>query len=405
MKNVIKIRLFGSVQLTNDTASICENQIHSHRLLTLLAYLIVHRDDRVPNGTLYKQFIGEKSKNPAATLKNLMYRLRTLLKALGDEEYICTLQDEYRWNPEIPVEVDYEHFEELHTQILAEQDPERKKDLCIEAIECYNGNFSPEIAEERWTVSSVVQNQTQYIEIVNILGKIYEKERDWEKLEALCRKALALEPFEEDFHSLLIRSLRQQNKFSQAMEQYESAKKIFYENFGVWDQEKLRASFERETQNPMELIMDLSDIQEEFMEKDPLKGAFFCDYQSFQQIYRVEVRRAGRVGISEYILLLTVRRWGGLSEKTVIDAGMTFGMEVLEKSIRKVLRMGDVVTRGSQTQFLVLLSSCSYETGVMVAERIYKEFKKKLRNQKLDLRYELREIFSLQQQKMGVIGE
>ena len=135
------------------------------------------------------------------------------------------------------------------------------------------------------------------------------------------------------------------------------------------------------------------------------KGAFFCDYQSFQQIYRVEVRRACRVGISEYILLLTVRRWGGLSEKTVIDAGMTFGMEVLEKSIRKVLRMGDVVTRGSQTQFLVLLSSCSYETGVMVAERIYKEFKKKLRNQKLDLRYELREIFSLQQQKMGVIGE
>ena len=403
MENTIKINLFGNIRLTNNSVNIDESMIHSNRLLTLLAFLIVHRREKVPNKAMCKQLIGDEYKNPEGTLKNLMYRLRGMLKALGPEEYVCTLSGEYRWNPEIPVETDYERFEELYMQICTEQDSGRKRDLCVAAVECYNGNFSSEIAGEKWIVSLFVQNQMRYVEIIKLLGQIYEEKNEWASLEQLCRDALDLEPFEEEIHGQLIRSLQRQKKYSQAMDHYETAKKIFYENFGIWNPEKLQISFEEEAKELLAQTMSLADIQKEFGESCRPGGAFFCNRQIFQQLYRVEARRIGRMGISGYLLLMTVRRQRGMLGRLAVDAGMMFGVETLEKLLRRMLRMGDVVMRCSQTQFVALLSACSYEAGVAVAERIYRDFRKKMRNRKLDLRYELSEIYALPH-KMEVNG-
>lgn len=403
MENKIKISLFGCVRLANGTVSLDEGVIHSNRLLPLLVYFIVNRGAAIPNRQLCEQFVDGEYRNPEGTLKNLMYRLRGILKALGPEEYICTLPGGYRWNPKLAVETDYEQFEQLCAQIEEEQDVRKKKDLCMKAITCYNGNFSPGIAEETWLLPKGIQYQTQYVDTVKQLGDIYEKEQEWGLLEQLCRDVLVQEPLEEDIHCRLIRSLQRQKKYNQALAHHEGAKKLFYENFGIWNPKRLQQAFDEVTSDIGISTSNLETVLREFFEPKPPDGAFFCDYQVFQQICRLEMRRVGRIGISEYILLRTLRRPGGLWSGAAIDSGLMAGAEALEEILRDVLRIGDAVTRSGPAQFVVLLSSCAYEAGIAVAGRISREFKKKVRKQRIELKYELGEISS-PWQEMGVTG-
>lgn len=396
-QNKIRVNLFGCVRLTNGAVGIDEGMLHSNRLLTLLAYLILHREAPALNKVLCEQFIGDEYRNPEGTLKNLMCRLRRSLTMLGTDEYICTLAGGYRWNPEIQVETDYEQFDRLYEQFSCEQDVSRKKEICIEATECYQGNFSSGIAEEKWIIPLYMQYQAQYLEIVKALGDIYEAEGEWSLLEQLCRKALVSEMLEEDIHGRLIRSLQHQEKTGQALEHYEEAKKLFSENFGGWSPKKLQDSLTNLPEDPESHILSLAEIKRNLCEQASRKGAFFCGYQTFQMICRLEMRRIERLGISEYLLLLTLRRQGSLWKNAVVDFGMVRGLEVLEKILFKMLRAGDMVTQSSQTQFLILLPFCSYEAGVQVAERICKDFKKNLKRQKMELVYELEEVSFLRE--------
>ena len=72
--------------------------------------------------------------------------------------------------------------------------------------------------------------------------------------------------------------------------------------------------------------------------------------------------------------------------------GLLEGANILEQVVRETLRVGDVVTRNGHVQYVVLLSACSYEASVAVAERIRRKFLKRLRHRRLELRYELEEL-------------
>lgn len=54
--------------------------------------------------------------------------------------------------------------------------------------------------------------------------------------------------------------------------------------------------------------------------------------------------------------------------------------------------MGDVAARYSLTQYIVLLPTCNYESGVMVAERIREAFSKTIGKKHMHLTYELEEL-------------
>lgn len=394
MEEKLMINLFRCVRLTRGTVTLDETAIHSNRLLPLLVYFIIHRGSPTSNRQLCEQFMGRGYRNPESTLKNLMYRLRTMLKVLGPEEYINTVTGGYQWNPEIEVETDYGKFEQLGVRIAAEQDPGRKKELCAEAAACYNGNFSPGIAEEEWLLPRAIQYQNQYMKIVRELGGIYEKEGQWPELERLCRDVLETEPFEEEIYCWLIRSLHRQQKYNQALEQYEGAKKLFYENFGIWNPSKLQQVFGEIVSDIGVHTTDIGGVLRESCEKERPQGPFFCDYQIFQQIYRLEMRRVSRMGNSEYILLLTVRRVNDTWKEAVTDSGLTAGTAILEGIIRETLRIGDVAARNGPSQFVLLLSSCSYESGVAVAERICRSFRRKRKKLRIDVGYELEEVSS-----------
>ncbi len=399
-KETVKATLFGNFSLANGQVVLREGDISANKMLQILAYIIVNRDVPVMARKLNEEFWSENSRNPESALRTLMCRLRNRLKMLGPEDYICTLPGGYQWNPEIPIETDYEQSEKIMKDMKNQTDDSARKELCQELVSSYRGDISARLVYESWLQPQIVKYQTMYLEAAKILNGIYEQEGAWADMEILCQKAAAHEPLDEDIQYWLIRSLQKQKKYDQALLQYEKAKKQFYRDLGIRVPEKLRDIFREPAAEVRVQTEDIADIVWEASEKEEPKGAFFCDYQIFRQIYRLEMRRIDRVGISEYMLLLTVQRTGRLQSegKRKMDSGLIEGADILEQVVRELLRIGDVVTRNGPVQYVILLSACSYEAGMAVAERIRKKFLKKIKQRKLELQYELRDL-SLQWQE------
>ena len=307
-KKAVEVTLFGSFSLKNETIMIREEDIHANKMIQLLVYIIVHRDTPVIGRKLNEEFWSGNSRNPESALRNMMYRLRSKLKELGLEEYICTQPGGYQWNPEILVETDYEQFEQINQDIKKQTDDSGREKLCRKIIAGYHGNVSARLACEPWLQPRILKYQAMYLEAARMLGGIYEQEGEWVKLEMLWQEVIVYEPLDEDIQCWLVRSLQKQQKYDQALFQYEKAKKQFYEKLGVKTPKKLQSIFQNViTDNEVQTV-DIADIVWEAEEKEKPRGPFFCDYQIFRQFFRLEMRRVGRIGISEYMLLLTIQR-------------------------------------------------------------------------------------------------
>lgn len=396
-KEAVKVTLFGRFSLKSGTIILKEEDIHANKMVQLLAYIIVHRDMPVNSKKLNEEFWSGNSRNPESALRNLMYRLRGKLREQGLEECICTQPGGYQWNPGIPVETDYEQFEKINQDIGKQTDDSVREELCREVIACYQGNVSARLACEPWLQPRILKYQMMYLEAAKILAGIYEQENEWAKLEMLCQEVAIQEPLDENIQYWLIRSLQQQKKYDQALFQYEKAKKLFHEKLGIKIPKKLEGILQNVSAGREIQADSIHDIMREACEKEEPSGAFFCDYQIFRQIYRLEMRRVGRIGISEYLLLLTVQKIEKSSLGGVITSSLLEGAGILEQILKETLRIGDVVTKNGHVQYVVLLYACSYEAGVAAAERIRRKFLRKLRYQRLELRYELEEL-SLQWQ-------
>lgn len=234
--------------------------------------------------------------------------------------------------------------------------------------------------------------QTSYMDAVHVLCGILEQAKEWQELELICNKAMVVDSFDEDIHCWLLKSMHGQRKFDLAIAQYEKSKKLFYENMGIQPPESLQDAFQEMLGAIGEDIKDVSRLLEEIQETERLNGAFICDYHIFRQIYRIEVRRIERSGMAEHMLLLTIRKRSTRHSDKLSEKANNEGMEALELAIRCCLRAGDVASRYSPTQYVVLLPMCSYESGIMVAERIQKYFRKLIGKKGIELVWELSEL-------------
>ena len=102
MNQVVIVHFFGKFCLETDIGYLDEEKIHSKKLITLLAFLLLNYNRMIPAEELGELMWGNGgSSNPIGALKNLIYRLRNILKQLGTAEYIVSQAGRYGWNNEI----------------------------------------------------------------------------------------------------------------------------------------------------------------------------------------------------------------------------------------------------------------------------------------------------------------
>lgn len=374
----LHVKMFSYFEMSYQGKVLSDETIRSNMLVKLLAYLLCNRKTVISATDLCDVLWQEgESDNPIGALKNLLYRLRTILKkSFGDVEFVKTLRGAYVWNEDIPVVIDAEVFENKCKEAKQEVDVLKKQLLLEEALSLYKGKFLPKFTTEHWILRQSIYYHNLYVTSSKLLAKVYEEIQAYDKMELLCNKTLKSEELDESIHCLLMKAYIHQKKNAKAEEQYKQASSLLYSQLGTKpskDMEDLYQELLKEMKNEQ---MSLVQIQDEIVHaKEKTSGAYFCEYGVFKEIYNLQQRQAKRFGIAIYCGLLTIE--SNLQLPLNSNAYRKFrdmAMSTLKNVVITTLRSGDVIARYSATQYIVLLPTCDYEGGLIALERIETNF-------------------------------
>lgn len=376
----IVVNTLGRFQIANEQGSINDKNIRSDMLKKLLLYLLLHRDHPLTVQELCAALWQEDEiDNPSGALKNLMYRLRNLLKTeLGDSDYLLSKKGFYSWNSEINVIMDCEEFEKnLETARRPDLEKEERLSYYEDAVAMYGGDFMLSSNDVFWILTLSTYYHSMYITSVKEMAQLYLDEGKFHQMELVCVEALHYEALDEQLNTLLVQSYMRQNKQAQAKEAFEKVEKILYDQLGVRNTPLLtELSRELINMNNGETLSDINEMSSEITE-EKVNGAYLCGYTVFREIYHLEARKIRRLGMSEYLVLFTIAMDPQIYSRLGTDVAkdnMQRAKSILEKVLCDTLRIGDVVSRYSSTQYVVMLNSCSYENSALVANRVLSRF-------------------------------
>ena len=159
----------------------------------------------------------------------------------------------------------------------------------------------------------------------------------------------------------------------EALEHYRYVSDLYLSAFGINPSPELKAVYQKIAQKINAPENDISVILSSLDESDRPSGCFYCEYEIFKSVYRLEARNAARNGNTMYVCLLSLSSFGGgeLPQRTLNRA-----MHQLSETIRTSLRSGDIYTRYSVSQYLVMLPNVSAENGAKVLDRIAAAFRR-----------------------------
>lgn len=390
---VLQASMLGGLRLAVGGRTLTQDENRAQKLWSVLCYLLLHRDRSVPQSELIDLFWPEEDRaNPTSALKTLLHRTRAMLESLFPDgpSPILSGRGSYAWNPEVPCQVDAEEFEGLCIRSLDETlGREQRRELCRQAEQLYQGDLLPRLSTQLWVVSLATHYHTRYVELVKRYAALLEEDQSFPQMEQVCARACELDPLDEELQVLLIRSLLRQGKSTAALSRYEAATDLLYRNLGVRPSQALRDLYREIMDVEKGLETDLEVIQSQLQEAAGKSGAFVCEYGFFQQVYRLEARRAARNGTCIHIALLTVSQpGGGVPPLNVLNQTMDQLLAVITASLRR----GDVVSRFSGAQYVLMLPGASQEDAVMVMDRILSSFRTKHRFNCLELAYKVRAL-------------
>ena len=389
----VSITLLGGFTMNVDEEILTDEVNRSQKIWNVLSYLIVHRDRNVPQSEFIEQFWpDENSSNPVNALKTLLYRVRAMLEPLfgADIDPILSQRGSYSWNRAIECSVDADEFERLCQKAAeARLSDEKRMDLYRRADALYRGDFLPKLSNELWTIPITARYHNLYLKSVKEFAALLEKHEAFEEMAAVCMRASLIDQLDEEIHILIVRALLRQGKDAAALAYYESATDLLYRNLGVRPSQELRALYTEIMAVEKGLETDLEVIQGDLREAAARPGAYVCEYGFFKEAYRLEARRAARSGQSVHVGLITVSLPdGGVPALNVLGATMDQLLQVMVGNLRR----GDVVSKYSGAQFVVMLPAANFEDSTMVMERIVSAFYRQHRRNFLKLSYRLRAL-------------
>lgn len=389
----VAVTMLGGFRIRVDGNVLTDEINRSQKLWNVLCYLIAHRERTVPQSEFIELFWPEEnSANPTNALKTLLYRVRSLLEPLFGEglEPILSQRGAYAWNPAIACEMDVDRFELLCRRAQDTALPAQKRmALYEEAAEMYRGDYLPKLANQMWVVPISAHYHALYLEAVKEYADLLEHAEKFETMAELCTRASQLDPLDESLHTLIVRALLRQGKDSAALSHYEKATDLLYRNLGVRPSEELRALYREIMDVEERLETNLEAIQANLREAAQRPGAFVCEYGFFKEAYRLEARRSARSGACVHIALITVSLPdGGVPPLGVLNTTMDQLLEVLVHNLRR----GDVVSKYSGAQYVVMLPAANFEDSTMVVERIVNAFYRQHRRNFLKITYRIREL-------------
>lgn len=372
--NSLRVVMLGQFSLTYQGKTMDDSGDRSRKVWLLLGYLIYNRGRTVSADELVNLLHRKEGANPTGALKTTLHRVRNAMDGLftnAGHEFILHKSGGYTWSDEHPVSLDIDDFENLYHQGNVETDPEKKLQLWMEAERLFEGDFLKKLSSEIWVVPISAYYHRLYLEIVSgLLPLLAEREMN-EQLVAVAEKAIELEPSKEEFYQYLMNSLVKLGRQKQAAQSYEDLRALLLNDFGVMPSEETRAIYRKVLRIINDNSLQLDAIKLQLNEERAASGAMICEYDFFRVLYQAEARAIARNGNAVHLALISVT---GKAGEELPQRSLDKVMQNLQEQIRINLRKGDIASRCSVSQFIIMLPQANYENSCMVSRRIISAF-------------------------------
>lgn len=376
----VKIRMLGGFSVSFEGKTVDDSANRMRKVWLLLSYLVYNRKRAASQEqylTLLQGAGGEESADPSGKLKAMFYRVRTMLNTLSPtagHNWIVHRDGTYCWNNEVDVALDTEEFEALCRTAMETEDGGERLALYEKALELYGGDFLPKLSMEPWVIPLSAYYHRLYVETVLEALALLQKSAAWQKMVALCEAALKVEPYSEEIHCRYMRALMMMGRREEAVRLYEDMSEKLFATFGVMPSDESRALYREATRENSVPVVPTDGIREQLTEQGQQGGAMKCEYDFFKLVYQMQARSIGRSGEVVHIALFSLHGYRG---KELARRSLDVAMNNLEELMLGNLRQGDLVSRCSVSQLVVMLPQANYENSVMVCQRIEKAFERK----------------------------
>lgn len=336
----------------------CNN---TSKVMQLLLMLLMAGEEGVPKVQLLEALYGnDDTQDTKNAFRILVFRLRRLLEEtiLPKDNYVKMSKGIYRFGSSLKIQIDAKTFEQEAQQALSMDNEDQKLEALKMACNRYTGEFLPLLSNEEWVSIQSTHYKNIYFDCLRESCNLLQERRQYEDMLALCNHAIDFYPFEE-WQLVQIDCLLAMNRYKDALKVYESATSMFFEDLGLSPSEKMLARFRAMSGQIHYAMGTLTDIKDSLKEKEYLSGAYYCSYPSFIDSYRIITRMIERSGQSVFLMLCTLTdNKGNPLEKEEVIAEQSAN---LCQAIGVSLRRGDLFTRYSPNQFLVLLIGACFK--------------------------------------------
>lgn len=385
----LQVQMLGQFTLRYGDRTISDSDDRSRRVWSLLAYMLYNHGRSFAQEELIHLYWSnnEKSADPGNALKSIFHRIRTALDKLQPglgRLLIRRKAGRYFWNNAMPLSLDIEDFEaHFHAAEAAGDDDVRLAEYQA-ALALYAGDPLPRMTDEIWTIPIVAYYHSLYTRAAAGAIELLEKQERTAEAVALCRRAIHIEPYQEDLYEHLMRGLLRTGDMKGAMSVYEEMSEQLFAHFGVMPSETLRTLYRQATRTLNDRTLTMDEVCSQLEEPAPHGGAMVCEYDFFKILYRAEARSIARNGHSANICLLSV---SGKDGEMLARRSLDPAMNNLQVLVQNNLRRGDVIARCSISQYIILLPQANYENSRMVADRLVSAFYRRYPHSPARLRY------------------
>lgn len=385
----LQVQMLGQFTLRYGDRTISDSDDRSRRVWSLLAYMLYNHGRSFAQEELIHLYWSnnEKSADPGNALKSIFHRIRTALDKLQPglgRLLIRRKAGRYFWNNAMPLSLDIEDFEaHFHAAEAAGDDDVRLAEYQA-ALALYAGDPLPRMTDEIWTIPIVAYYHSLYTRAAAGAIELLEKQERTAEAVALCRRAIHIEPYQEDLYEHLMRGLLRTGDMKGAMSVYEEMSELLFAHFGVMPSETLRTLYRQATRTVNDRTLTMDEVCSQLEEPAPHSGAMVCEYDFFKILYRAEARSIARNGHSANICLLSV---SGKDGEMLARRSLDPAMNNLQVLVQNNLRRGDAIARCSISQYIILLPQANYENSRMVADRLVSAFYRRYPHSPARLRY------------------
>lgn len=393
VSTAIHIHFLGDFSISCQEQQLNSNHI-STQLCSLIAFLAVHQNNTCNIEQIIDALFPNETKNPIAALKNQVYRCRKLFQNHNfpyGKDLILTTKNGYILNNELQIKVDTQELEDLCFSLDKKVISPDSLPLYMNLIELYKGNFLSSLSYQDWIDPySRHYHNLFFSHIYKYMDYLLEK-NEFKELYDLAKKLIFIDRYEERLHYYMILSLYKNQDSGSAVSYYQKVSNMFYNDLGVELSEDIQHLYNRISISSKMRHFDINTLRNVFQEgfQDD-SNPFYCEFAVAKQIYQYQRRIYERTKLPLLIGIVSIHIHPQASENKELRIR---AVTQLIESIRLNLRKGDLFSRCSSNQFVILLPNATSANQSVIFTRFSKHFSSNFISKYVHLTFEVDSFF------------